>query len=61
MHKQSVANRSRGKPITKNQAKMVADSQIWLREFNADFDQIVKRVSHSPTGLSFGAPPGTVT
>lgn len=56
-----ITNHARQKPITENQAKVVADGQIWLREFNSDYNQVVKRISASPTGLRNGSPPGTVT
>lgn len=56
-----VKNVAAPKPIGGNYAKMIADSQIWMREFQADYDQIVLRISHAPTGLRFGSPPGKVT
>lgn len=56
-----VRNIAKSKPISENQAKVIADGQIWLREFNPDYDQIVRRVSNAPTGLRFGAPIGTAT
>lgn len=52
---------ARSQPITENQSKGIADGQIWLREFNPDYDQVVKRISLAPTGLRNGAPLGIVT
>lgn len=57
----AIPNHARAKPITENQAKAVADGQIWLREFNPDYDQVVKRISAAPTGLRNGAPPPPVS
>lgn len=56
-----IQNKSRGKGITAKQAKVVSDGQIWLREFNPDYNQVMKRISAAPTGLRNGSPPGTVT
>ena len=56
-----IPNIARSQPISENYAKAISDSQIWAREFNADYDQIMLRISNAPTGLRFGAPPGTVT
>lgn len=60
-HGKVIHNRSKPKPISENQAKTVADTQIWAREFRPDYDQVVKRISTAPTGLRYGAPPGIVT
>lgn len=56
-----IPNHARPKPVTENQAKTISDGQIWLREFNPDYDQVMKRISSVPTGLRYGAPPGIVT
>lgn len=43
------------------QAKEAANLQIFLREFNPDFDQILLRLSTEATqGLKSGSPPGGV-
>lgn len=60
IHGKKTQNISRPKPISERQAKMVADSQIWMREFNPDYDQIMLRISSANTGLRYGSPPGTV-
>ena len=57
----AVQNHARQKPITENQAKVVADGQIWLTRFNPDYNQVVKRISAAPTGLRNGSPPPTVS
>jgi len=56
-----VSNKARSKAITERQAKGIADGQIFLREFNPDYNQMMKKISKYPTGLRNGAPPGTVT
>jgi len=53
-----VRNTAKKKPISEEEAKKIADSQIFLREFNADYTQVMLRISNAPTGLVFGAPPG---
>lgn len=54
-------NVATSKPITLKQAIGVANQQIWQREFNPDYDQVVKRISTAVfAGLAFGEPPSTV-
>ena len=51
-----IKNRARQRPISLQQAKMIADGQIWKREFNPDYDQVIKRASSAINGLRFGSP-----
>lgn len=53
-------NIARKKAISAAQAQAIADSQIWLRQFNPDYDQVMLRISTAVTGLHYGAPPGIV-
>lgn len=56
-----VRNLSLPKPISAEYAKQITNAEIWLREFNSDYAQVVKRNSKSQIGLRYGAPPGTVS
>ena len=50
------------KAISAREAVAIANRQIWQREFNADYDQIVRRVSTAVNaGLRFGQPPPTAS
>lgn len=45
------------KPVGAKEVERIANSMIFLREFNPDYDQIVLRVSSAVTeGLRFGSP-----
>jgi len=60
-NRQKTTNVARKKPITAREAIAVANRQIWQREFNPDYDQVVLRTSTAPfTGLQNGAPPPIV-
>ncbi len=56
-----ILNRAKQRPISEIEAKKIADSQIFLSTLNADYEQIMLRISNAPTGLTFGAPPGKAT
>lgn len=61
-NKQKVPNVARKKPITAREAVAAANRQIWQREFNPDYDQVVLRISSAPfAGLQHGAPPPIVS
>ncbi len=54
--------KSATKPVTLKQAIASANQQIWQREFNPDFDQVVLRISTAPlNSLRNGQPPPRVT
>ena len=67
----SGANTRRGRPIlniatrkpvvTEDDVISIAENRIFLREFNPDYDQVVKRISTHVNGLKFGAPPPPVS
>lgn len=62
VRKETVRNISKTKPITAKQAVARANQQIWQREFNPDYDQVVLRISSAPLcGLRFGQPPPCVS
>ena len=51
-----VRNVSVSKPITAQEAVALANKQIWQREFNPDYDQVVLRISSAPlNSLYFGS------
>ena len=57
-----IPNVARKKPITAREALAAANRQIWQREFNPDYDQVVLRISNVPfAGLQNGAPPPIVS
>jgi len=57
----TTPNVARKKPITAREAIARANQQIWQREFNPDYDQVVLRISTAVrNGLRFGQPPGGV-
>jgi len=59
--RKKINNIARKKSVTVTGAAQIAQQQIWQREFNSDYDQIVKRVSTAVfSGLKFGQPPGKV-
>ncbi len=61
-NRQKIQNVARKKPITAREALAAANRQIWQREFNPDYDQVVLRISTaSVCGLRFGEPPPCVT
>ena len=46
------------KPVTIKQAMAAAVEQVWQREFNPDYDQVVLRISSAPLqSLRNGQPP----
>lgn len=60
-NRQKTTNVARKKPITAREAVAAANRQIWQREFNPDYDQVVLRTSTAPfAGLRFGEPPPPV-
>lgn len=60
-NKQKIRNVARKKPVTAREAVAIANQQIWQREFNPDYDQVVLRVSTAPfEGLQNGQPPPPV-
>lgn len=60
-NRQKTQNVARKKPITAREALAAANRQIWQREFNPDYDQVVLRISNVPfAGLRYGAPPPIV-
>ncbi len=62
VRKDTIRNISRTKPTTVKQAIARANQQIWQREFNPDYDQVVLRISSAPLrGLRNGQPPPPVT
>lgn len=61
-NRQKTQNVARKKPITAREALAAANRQIWQREFNPDYDQVVLRISNAPfCGLRFGEAPPCVT
>lgn len=56
-NQQKTTNVARKKPITAREAVAAANRQIWQREFNPDYDQVVLRISTATTGLRYGDPP----
>ncbi len=62
VNSQRNRNIARKKAISAREAVAIANRQIWQREFNADYDQIVRRVSTAVNaGLRFGQPPPGTT
>lgn len=60
--RRKIQNVARKKPVTAREASRIADRQIWQREFNPDYDQVVLRISTAPfAGLRFGDPPPVVS
>jgi len=58
---EQTQNVARKKPVTAREAVAVANRQIWQREFNPNYDQVVLRISDVPLGgLQNGAPPPIV-
>lgn len=56
-----VKNVARQQPLSRSQVADQANTQIFLREFNPDYDQIILRLSVGATqGLKNGTPPGRV-
>jgi predicted transcriptional regulator len=54
-------NIARRKAISSREAIAAANRQIWQREFNPDYDQVVLRISNAVfAGLQNGAPPPPV-
>lgn len=55
-----VSNPSKNQPkMTERQTRNLADAQIWKKEFNPDYDQVILRVSTAATqSLRCGSPPG---
>lgn len=61
-NRQKIQNVARRKSVTARQAAGIANRQIWLREFNPDYDQVMLRISSAPfAGLRFGEPPPIVS
>ncbi len=57
VNSQQNPNVATAKPITKREAIAISNQQIWQREFNPDYDQVVLRISSAPiAGLRFGHP-----
>lgn len=57
-----IKNISRPKAINATEAKNIANREITLRQFNPDYDQMIKRISTAvDSGLRCGSPPGIVT
>ncbi len=60
--KRETVKKSSSKPITLKQAIASANQQIWQREFNPDYDQVVLRISTAPLqSLRNGQPPPPVS
>lgn len=58
---QRIKNIARGRTLTQAQVAAQSDTQIFLREFNPDYNQILLRLSVAATqGLKNGNPPGSV-
>ncbi len=56
--RRKTQNVARKRPITAREAVGIANRQIWQREFNPDYDQVVLRISNVPfAGLRYGEPP----
>ena len=51
---EQVKNIAKKTPITAKEAVSIANKQIWQREFNPDYDQIIKRFSNAVGGLQNG-------
>lgn len=61
-NRQRSVNVSRKPAITAREALEIANQQIWQREFNADYDQIMLRFSTATVlGLKNGEPPPSVS
>jgi len=56
----NVDNPARRKPVNAEQARNIANNQNLQSVLNADFNQLLLRISDAPTGLRFGTPPGGV-
>jgi len=62
VNNQKIRNIARKKAITAREAVVTANRQIWQREFNPDYDQVVLRISSAVfAGLRNGQPPPTVS
>ena len=60
-HSKKIRNTARAKAQTAKQVTDAANAAIWRREFNPDYDQVMKRISTAPfQGLRNGQPPGQV-
>ena len=58
VNSQQNRNIARKKAITAREAVSAANRQIWQREFNPDYDQVVLRISSAVfAGLRNGQPP----
>lgn len=61
-NRKKVRNVARKKSVTAQAALAAANRQIWQREFNPDYDQVVLRISTAPfAGLINGQPPPVVS
>lgn len=61
INSQKNKNIARKKAISAREAVGIANRQIWQREFNPDYDQVVLRISNAVNaGLRFGQPPPIV-
>ncbi|MHA2279302.1 MAG: hypothetical protein ACXAC5_00215 [Promethearchaeota archaeon] len=62
VNSQQNRNIARKKAITAREAIAAANRQIWQREFNPDYDQVVLRISNAVfAGLRNGQPPPSVS
>jgi hypothetical protein len=62
VNSQQNKNIARKKAISSREAIAAANRQIWQREFNADYDQVVLRISNAVfAGLKNGEPPPSNT
>ncbi len=60
--KMKIRNVARKRTITAQEALSAANQQIWQRQFNPDYDQVVLRISTAPfAGLQNGQPPPIVS
>lgn len=49
-----LKNISKKAPINSSQSKVISNREIALREFNPDYDMMLKKVSTSPNSLGDG-------
>lgn len=62
VNSQQNRNIARKKAVSAREAIAAANRQIWQREFNPDYDQVVLRISNAVfAGLNQGQPPPRVT
>lgn len=54
-------NISRRPTVTDEEARRIALKEMFQRDFNAEYHQILLRVSDGTKGLFWGSPPGKVT